>query len=277
MNPLIDICVIIVTHNSGHFLDQCIKKLNSQTLPPSQIIIVDNASNQLEYLDKLETNQNIDIIRLSQNLGFSAANNIGFKACKQSITHVLFLNPDAFPEPSYIERLVQILDREPSIGAVSGKLLGMEKSTFLPTGNIDSLGISKTWYGRWYDVEQGKKDSSDQSSPKERKALCGASILCKKSTLISLVKHDGYLFNEKFFLYKEDIELSLRLGKLGYKLVLDPNAIAYHARGCSSRKSMSRQFRIESAKNDLYVSTYYMKKSIPYCLFKFLGVYILDI
>jgi len=263
--------IIIVTHNSADVLPACLAHLSAQSIPLTSVIIVDSGSIDTAYLDTFSGRDEITLIR-SDNRGFAEANNLGYREIAGEAGVVLFLNPDTFLPEEYIGLAVEILDDNRDAAIVSGKLLGFDIQKGAATGKIDSTGIFRKWYGRWYDRGKGEDDSGEYTHAEDIPAVCGALMVCR---MRALQDYKGEIFDNEFFLYKEDIELSLRLRRDGWKLIYDPRLIAYHCRGWQKkRKEMDFPLRLMAAKNELRL---YRKHPSPYILWgllKYLSVVI---
>ncbi len=262
------ISVIIVTHNSGAVLPQCLRALHQQTLAAREIIVVDSGSDDRLFLNTLQQREDIQVIS-TNNVGFSRANNLGFTRVTPDTDFVLFLNPDAFLPPDFFETAVAIYREYPLAGILSGKLQGYDIDQGRATGRLDSTGIFRKWYGRWFDRGHGEKDRGNYDSSSFVPALCGALLLCRMDALRSL---SGPPFDPDFFLYKEDIELSLRLRKAGWKLLYHPRLSAFHCRGWNrTRKAVPAGQRMMAAISEI---TLYKKHPSPYMLWAILKYFL---
>jgi N-acetylglucosaminyl-diphospho-decaprenol L-rhamnosyltransferase len=266
------VAAIVVSHNSEKFIQECVGSLVRQTHPLSQIIIVDSGSKDISYLAPYQEK----VIYAKAGTGFSEANNIGWKALQNEIAFVLFLNPDAFLTPHFVENALAIFKNNPKCGALTSPLHRYDFLAKCPTGHYDSTGIFTTWYGHWYDRGQGEKINGQYSIMQEVPALCGALIFGRREAFDSVLLRGEEVWNETFFMYKEDIDLSLRLKKKGWKLLFVPALLAYHGRGWSSRKNMSRKLRLCSARNELRINAD-RPWALPYSLAKYLAVKLFDI
>lgn len=259
--------VIIVCYNNQEYAVKCLEALRQQTVSPSQIILVDTGSEDRAYLEGLR--EQVQVILAEPDCGFCAGNNLGYLAVNPETDAVLLLNPDAFLFPDFIENGLHHLLTHPEVGAVTGLTLGYDFSQQLPSGRIDTTGIFSTWYGKWYDRGQGIPYISRQfTNPHPVPAICGAVFFCRKRALDSvLIGRD--IFDRSFYMYKEDIDLSLRLKKKKWKLQFLPDLKAYHCRGWNNnRKKMPRKYRLCSARNDLRVN--WKRKHFPGCLYSLL-------
>lgn len=247
--------VVFVTHNSERFISHAMEGLRTQTKVPEQIIIVDSASTDSSYLSPFANQPNVHIEYIKTNIGFCRGNNLGRSLVPEDCPYILFLNPDAFLSPTFIAEAIAFMESKDHkrCGVMTGILLGYDITRNKPTGTYDSTGIFSTWYGKWFDRDQGlpcdpKKYQRIESVP----AICGALMFCRKNALDSVQMGKYEVFDSAFYMYKEDIDLSYRLKKAGWQLMLVPQLIAYHCRGWQRNRSMvPRKLRLLSAKNEL--------------------------
>lgn len=255
------VSVIIVTHNSAQVLPRCLEALDRQTMPVESIVIVDCGSTDTTYLERLQ-NKNGLVLLKTDNIGFGRANNLGLASIKQLSGMILFLNPDTFVYSDSIARASHILQNNDRTGAVTGKMLGFDPILGKPTDMLDSTGIFRKWYGRWYDRGQGESDTGRYDSASVIPAACGAFLFCRAEALMSLAGRGT--FDEDFFLYKEDIELSLRLRQRGWQIIYDPALRAYHCRGWQKdRQQVPHSLRRMAAWNEVLL---YRKHPSPYII-----------
>lgn len=247
--------VIIVTHNSQKYLPTCLQALQQQTRRPAQLIVVDSGSQETSYLTAYAHDSSFTLHLAQENVGFCQGNNIGMSYVQASVQYVLFLNPDAFLTPSFLEQAIAYLEQPSAqqVGALSGILLGYNIQEQQPTGRIDSTGVFRTWYGRWYDRGQGEfYQASPECQPEQVPALCGALFLCRMQALQGVQLAPHVIMDPTFYMYKEDIDLSLRLRRQGWSLLVVPQLIAYHCRGWQQdRSKMPHHLRLQSAKNEM--------------------------
>lgn len=255
---------IIVTHNSANVLERCVEALCQQSRPVDEIIVIDSGSDDPDYLGYLEQKFSLNVVK-QDNIGFARSNNLGLTKISRQVDSIIFLNPDTFLASDFVQRAVDIFKKSPHIGFLSGKLLGYDPLAGRPTGRIDSTGVLRKWYGRWYDRGHGEKDTGHYDMVEEVPALCGA-LLCCRRRVIDLF--GGTVFDPDFFMYKEDVELGLRAGKKGVKFLYHPDLIAYHCRGWNrSRKTVQHQMKMLSAKNEILL---YRKHPSPYMIWALL-------
>ncbi|MDX9833880.1 MAG: glycosyltransferase family 2 protein [Desulfobulbus sp.] len=256
------IAVIIVTHNAEPFLDRCLAGLRRQE-EETHLVLVDAGSASTAYLEGLDALPGIRVIR-TKNIGFSAANNLGYRSIPEEIGNVVFLNPDAFLEPGTFARARATLAEHPQVGCLTGQLLGWDLQVGRPNGRIDSAGVFRSWYGRWYDRGQGEQSYGQYDRAEEVPAACGAFLFCRRAALDETALAGRAIFAPEFFLYKEDIELSLRLRKAGWGILYDPSLTVYHCRGWDrERTRMPRELRLMASANEVRL---YQRHPSPYIL-----------
>ncbi len=266
--------VIIVTHNSEPFIDRCFDSLDRQTSAPDRIVIVDSGSAHTSYLDRYSGRADCEVV-LRENIGFAAANNVGFTHIGGAEDYVCVMNPDTFLEPDSFQSALAILSARERVGILGGRLKGFDVGADRPTGLLDSTGIFRSWYGRWYDRGQGAQNAENFRLEEDVPALCGAFMVCRMSALRDELPN---VFDESFFMYKEDIDLSLRLRKKGWELLYAPTVEAFHARGwAGNRKEISHQIRCLASKNDILLNLKHRSPYLIWAVAKYLAVRVLRI
>lgn len=267
MSPLVH--VIIVTHNSIKEISVCLEALAAQSCPVDTVTVVDSGSDDTDYLDTLAAP--VSRVIKTDNIGFARANNLGFQSLTTKIDDiVVFLNPDAFLHENAISEMLEVYKNHSDVGCVTGKLLGYDLNAHKPTGLLDSTGIFRKWYGRWYDRGHGESDGGLYNQSEFVPAICGALMCCR---MRALEIFGGEIFDSHFFLYKEDIELSLRIGKNGWNLLYSPQIKADHCRGWSeNRSSVEYARRLLSAENEVKLYLKHPSFYIIWAVAKYLAV-----
>lgn len=224
-----DVSVVIVNFNSINFIFKCIDHLLAQKYINLDIIVVDNGSSDgsLFNLNNMAAVDNqIKIVSLEKNLGSSVANNIGINLCQYD--SVLILNADVFLDPLFIFKACEQLYSNSRIGTVVGKLLSSENTTI-----VDSVGIKLFREGLGSDIGMGEIDNSKFSKPCLVHGACCAAALYKMDMLRN-ISFEGEFYDESFFAFNEDLDLSIRSYRFGWHTSYLPDAIGYHVRGGST-------------------------------------------
>lgn len=216
------ISVILVNYNGKTYNDNCIRSILQSTLKDRlQIVVVDNDSTDDSLNDLKESwgqNQQIHIIELDQNYGFSKANNEGIKwSITNGIYKFLLLNNDTEIEPDTIEKMLEI--QKGTSGIVVPKVLYADKpDTIWCAGGEFTPIIRKPKQSGINQTDMGQFDENRQCE-----FANGCCLLLTKE----IVDQIGYL-DESFFLYYEDTEYSFRALKSNIPVWYCANAVVYH-------------------------------------------------
>lgn len=236
------VSVIIVTFNCEDFIDNCVKSVLKFLPENGEIIIIDNKSTDktLEKLRKYNSNPKIKILESDENLGFGKANNIASKLVEGE--YLFLLNPDTeLIEPVFNE-LIDFYKSRPDIGLVSPKLVSDEGKVQAVAQNLPTvLGAIKEYiFGKSAAYEQ-YVPTGDSSVKVE--AVYAAAVLIKKDLFLEL---GG--FDDKFFMYYEDIDLCRRLRGYGKSVYYFPGVKVKHLIG-GARATLNRNsLNLESSK-----------------------------
>ena len=214
------VSVIIVTFNSARYLQRVLDALFLQTFRDFELIIVDNASGD-GALEAADIADDVTIIRNSENLGFAVANNIAAREARGR--WLALLNPDAFPEPEWLEELVAAATRWDA-AMVASLQLNYARPDLLD-GAGDVLHISGlAWRGGYL-----RKRKVAPAEDREVFGPCAAGALYLRKAFESV---NG--FYEPFFCYYEDVDLAFRLRLMGERCVFAPKAIIHHVGSTAS-------------------------------------------
>ncbi|MBR2318352.1 MAG: glycosyltransferase family 2 protein [Bacteroidaceae bacterium] len=240
--------VVIVNYNVKYFLEQCLRSACKAVcnVPSAEIIVVDNASSDgsMEYLK--ERFPDVTFVASGQNLGFARANNMAIRQSKGE--YILLLNPDTIVAENTFAHFVEFMDSHPDVGACGAYMLhtdgtfALESRRGLPTpfvafckmSGLTSLFPKSRIFGKYYMRYLNEREAN------EIEIISGAYMFMRREALDKVG-----LLDEDFFMYGEDIDLSYRILKGGYRNYFLPSAIL-HYKGESTNKSSYR-----------YVHTFY--------------------
>ena len=231
--------IIIVNYNVAYFLEQCLQSVYAALKNiESEVFVVDNNSvdNSVEMV--LTKFPQVKLIQNKENIGFSRANNQAIRLAKGE--YVLLLNPDTVVESDTFEKVIDFMDITPDAGGLGVKMIN-GRGEFLPESKR-SLPLPAVAFYRIFGLSKLFKKSkkfgkyhlsylnSDEINPVE--VLSGAFMLLRKSVLDTVG-----LLDEDYFMYGEDIDLSYRIIKSGYKNYYFPKTRIIHYKGESTKKS----------------------------------------
>ncbi len=233
------ISVVIVNWNAGRQLSTCIQSvLKSSKGLIQKVVVVDNGSTD-DSLENVCAFDSLEIIRAGENLGFGRACNLGASFC--SSEYILLLNPDAEVYERTFEDLKEYLSSEKSqsVGIVGIQLVDetghIARSCTRFPGPVafvaGALGVDRIFPKIGHFMSEWPHDESRIVDH-----VIGAFYLIRRDLFNSL---GG--FDERFFLYLEDLDLSLRAKKAGWNTVFLANIRAFHAGGGTSRQIKARR------------------------------------
>jgi O-antigen biosynthesis protein len=233
------ISVIIVNYNVAFFLEQCLNSVaKAMLLEPAEVWVVDNNSVDGSIELVKEKFPWVQLIANKDNKGFSKANNQAMEIshCK----YQLLLNPDTVIEEDTLQKVVSYMDDHPDVGGLGVRMVD-GKGNFLPESKrglptpavafYKIFGISRLFpkskrFGKYHLGYLSEFETN------EIEILSGAFMLMRKEALDKVG-----LLDEDFFMYGEDIDLSYRIVKGGYKNVYFPETRIIHYKGESTKKS----------------------------------------
>ncbi|NLL27896.1 MAG: glycosyltransferase [Bacteroidales bacterium] len=233
------ISIVIVNYNVEYFLEQClISVFKSLKGIEGEVFVVDNNSVDNSLLMLKQKFPQVKLIENKENLGFSKANNQAIKQCVGE--YVLLLNPDTVVEEMTFRKVIDFMDATPDAGAVGVKMLDgkgnflPESKRSLPTPEVSFykiFGLSKLFpkskkFGKYH------LSYLDKNKIHEVDVLSGAFMFIRREVLEKIG-----LLDETFFMYGEDIDLSYRILKAGYKNYYFPETRIIHYKGESTKKS----------------------------------------
>jgi len=231
--------VIVVNYNVEYFLEQCLYSVRrAMHTIDGEVIVVDN--NSIDGSNSMVKKKfpEVTLFENKENLGFSKANNQGIR--RSSGEYVLLLNPDTVVEDDTFSKIIKFMDQHPEAGALGVKMVDgagkflPESKRGLPTPEAafyKMFGISRIF-------PKSKRFSKyhlgylKENEIHEVEILSGAFMLLRKKVLDEIG-----LLDETFFMYGEDIDLSYRVIKAGYKNYYYPETRIIHYKGESTKKS----------------------------------------
>jgi GT2 family glycosyltransferase len=209
--------IIVVSHNSARWLARMCAALVAQSERRFRLVVVDNASRAEERPRQSELPANASLIQSEANLGFAAANNIA--ARDADTPYLVFLNPDAFPEPNWLAALIAAAERRPNAGAI-----GSTQWRADAPGVLDGAGDVLHASGLAYRAGYGRRAPIPPFG--ESFSACAAAMLVRREAFEAAGGFDA-----RYFCYFEDVDLGFRLRLLGWRVLQSPDAVVAHVGG----------------------------------------------
>ncbi len=236
----IQVSIIIPNFNGKQYLKDCLNSIKKQNFSLYEVIIIDNGSTD-ESVEYIKDNYDeFTLIQNRENLGFATAVNQGIKA--SNAEYVFLLNNDTELEVECVSKLLNCIDKDETIFAVSSKMIQNQNRNL-----IDDAGDEYTILGFTQKVGNNRSTEFYQRKREIFSACAGAAIY--RRNIFDII---GY-FDENFFAYMEDLDISYRARIYGFKCVYCPEAVVYHHVSATSG-SKYNTFKIRlAARNNVYV------------------------
>lgn len=216
MDEKFQVSLIIPNWNGIQYLEPCLDSVFAQSFKDFQVVLVDNGSTDGSLALVEQKFPQVCVIANRQNLGFALANNQAIQASYSEF--VATLNNDTEVETDWLSSMVQALMIHPEAGVCASKMI--LKS---PHKVIDSAGIDVDRAGMIWNRLGGIPDLSEMMAPLPVFGACAGAALYRRSMLDEIG-----LFDEEFFAYLEDVDLSWRAQWAGWKALYVPQARVLH-------------------------------------------------
>lgn len=254
--------VIVVNYNVKYFLEVCLHSvLRAAQGIDTEVIVVDNNSTDDSDCMVEEKFPSVVFIKNKDNKGFSKANNQGVAVAKGE--YILFLNPDTVMPEDFLSKTLAYMDAHPEAGALGPRLID-GKGQFAPdakksfpslsvaifkTTGINKIFSKSPYFNKYYAVHIGEREVAEVD------VLSGCCMLVRRSAMDKA----GGPFDEDYFMYCEDVDLSYRIKSAGFKNIYFPEADLIHYKGESTRKMTLSYVRIFNEALVTFVNKHYAK------------------
>lgn len=214
--PSVRASVVIPNWNGVDLLPTCLDSLRRQTERAFETIVVDNASTDASVELINRDYPEVRVVALDRNRGFTGGVNAGIMAARGEV--VALLNTDVEAHPRWLEAVLSAFEDDPRVGMVASRIMLFDRRhVFNSAGDqYGRDGIPRN-RGVW------EEDRGQYSRREYVFGPCGGAAAYRKSVLL-----DAGLFDERLFMYLEDVDLAWRAQSLGYRCLYEPEAVVYH-------------------------------------------------
>ncbi|MFB9599558.1 glycosyltransferase [Saccharothrix longispora] len=231
-SSLPDVTVVVVNYRGADDTTTCLRALFGELDYPAdklQVVVVDNASGDGGAERVRAAAPAAEVVEAPTNLGFAGGCNLGVEHARGSV--VAFLNNDARPHRDWLREAVRVLHAEPAVGAVASKVLDWEGR------DVDFVDGGLTWFGMGYKRHAGEPDDGTHDTPRDVLFGTGSALVVRTSVFREL---GG--FDERFFMFYEDVDLGWRMNLRGWRVRYEPKSLTFHKHHASmSRIDTSRE------------------------------------
>jgi len=208
--------VVVPSLGSPH-LAACLEAVTRLDPPPAQVVVVLSGAHA-----DIPCPDHVHAIRQRRRLGFAAAVNGGLAALPEDCELVALLNDDAVPEPTWLPNLAAALLADPELAAVQGTVSDADGLL------VDGRGITLDRYGLPVQVDRGAACEPEPAHGRTLLAVSGTAAMLRLRALRAAELAPGVVFDPRFGSYHEDLDLGLRLGRLGWRAAWVPGAVCCH-------------------------------------------------
>ena len=236
---LTQVTIILVNYNTCLFLRQCLSALHQFVdLDRNEIVVVDHASQDYSADMVSQEFPSVTLISNSRNVGFATANNQAMRITEGE--YVLVLNPDTIVPPDLVSGLVQFMYHHPRTGAVGPRLVSIDGTLQtscrrFPTSLPILLRTTRLHHLFPGPMNHYLMMDWDHAAVREVDWLFGACLMLRRHA----VEQIGF-FDERFFLYYEDVDLCYRLWQAGWKVYYCPQITLPHYHQRASARGLNR-------------------------------------
>jgi GT2 family glycosyltransferase len=234
-----DVSVIVASHNTRAYLERCLRGLDAAL----EVIVVDSMSTDGSRELVRDEFPHVRLVALDTNPGYGGALNRGIALA--SGAYLLLMNGDAWPQQEAVERLVAFAEEEPRAGVVGPRLVHTDGSLQPSVRGFPTLWRLATEYFflRWLAPHSRLLNAFygsgfDHSTRRDAEFLVGAVLLVRSETLDEI---GG--FDERFFMFNEEVDLCYRVRAAGWKVVFWPGAEFVHVGGASTASAPPQMYR----------------------------------
>jgi GT2 family glycosyltransferase len=223
---------VVVNYNAGNALLDCVKSaLEAEGL--AELVVVDNSSSDGSVEALARAHPEVRVVHSGGNLGYARAANLGIAATEAAIVAVL--NPDTVMHPGTTGVVVERFSGEADLGALGPRLLNTDGTVYPSARNVPNV-VDAAGHGvfflAWPEnpfTRRYRQIGADPSAPRDVDWVSGAAVWLRRAAL-----DDVGGWDERFFMYVEDVELCWRLRRGGWRVAYEPEVVVEHLLGVST-------------------------------------------
>lgn len=221
------VAIIIVNWNGYSLTRDCILSIQQSGSDNYHIVVVDNGSTDGSAQLLRKDFPTIHIMESAENLGFTGGNNLAMQwAIEQGFEYSFLLNNDTFVGPGFLEPLLLFMKASPSTGAVQPRICFAHDRSLIWNAGAHYY----PWLGFTTTIGYDQKDGPEYGTEKPLDWISGCAFFIRNKVLAQTG-----LFDQAFFTYYEDVDLSFKMLKSGFDLYYIPSSYIYHIAGKSGK------------------------------------------
>jgi N-acetylglucosaminyl-diphospho-decaprenol L-rhamnosyltransferase len=256
--PPARVAAVTVAYSSSPEIEAFLESVKQFDDDVEEVVVADNPSPDSERTAEIAAAAGARIVRLPSNRGYGGAVNAAIERLETKPDAFLIANPDVRLHREAVPAMLRALDEEPSIGAVGPKVLNLDGTVYPSAREIPSLRtglghavLSRIWPANPW-TRRYRQEALSPDEPRDVGWLSGSCLLVRRTAFESI---DG--FDERYFMYFEDVDLGYRLGRAGWRNRYEPAAVATHIGGTSTSGLRTRMLRAHHASAYRFLSRKY--------------------
>ena len=227
--------LFVLNWNGRDLTLDCLSSLEKITYPNVKVYVIDNGSSDNSVTEIQNQFPDFEIIQLPENYGFAKGNNAGFQLVKQKADFTIFLNNDTVVDPYFVEPLINEMESNSTVKQATPKIFYADDLEYIWFGG----GKINLWAGWIRHLGIRQKDSTQFSFNRNVDYATGCCVCMRTEDFESIG-----MFDESFFMYGEDVDLSLRFREQGGQILFVPESKIWH----KVSSSIGAQFSIRKWK-----------------------------
>lgn len=255
------IAVVVVTHFSGEVLRACLESVSEATEHDVRVVVVDNATTDNSVRRVVERIPAVEFHETGENLGYGKAVNYAVERLGRDVEWILVTNPDTVFLPGSIDALYNAAVSDERIGSIGPRILDSDGTVYPSARALPSLGtgvghalLAHVWPGNPWSARYRRSRAVETLKQGRLEAgwLSGACVLVRRTAFDEV---GG--FDERYFMYFEDVQLGDSLGQRGWTNVYLADALVSHLGGHSTRLASARMLAVHHRSAYLYLAQKY--------------------
>jgi N-acetylglucosaminyl-diphospho-decaprenol L-rhamnosyltransferase len=234
------LAVVIVTYEAGRLLPECVESVLADTSAGEiELVVVDNGSTDGSVAMLHEAYPGVHVITAPGNGGYARGANLGIAATRAPVVAVM--NSDLTVDPGSAKAMLARFDEEPRLGACGPRVRNLDGTDYPSARRSPSvpLAVAHGLLGLWWPTNpftaRYRELNADPAQARSVDWLSGAAMWLRRSALDAVGGWD-----ERYFMYMEDLDLCLRLRRAGYDIAYEPAAAVTHVQGASTSRTPYR-------------------------------------
>jgi N-acetylglucosaminyl-diphospho-decaprenol L-rhamnosyltransferase len=227
---------VVVNYETGPLLEACVRSVRADdSAGPAEVVVVDNGSRDGSVAELHAAIPDVQVVRSPGNVGYARAANFGIAATRADVVAVL--NADTRLAPGTAAAMMQRIDAEPRLAACGPRVKNLDGTDYPSARSNPSVPVAAMHglLGLWWPMNPYTRAYRQLDAAPDRGRpvdwVSGAAVWLRRTALDAVGGWD-----ERYFMYLEDVELCWRLRRAGWEIAYDPAGLVWHVQGASTAR-----------------------------------------